>query len=139
MDFHLILKQVVDNHVPDLHLKIGRAPIVRLTNGELFVSDKVAPFTSQEIVQIAQEVAGPEKYARFEKDKEVDFSYSVAGIGRFRVNLYHDSDGVALAFRSIPEAIPTFEQLMLPSILGELALKPRGLVLVTGPTGSGKS
>lgn len=138
MDINAILQQVADHHVPDLHLKVGRAPVIRMTNGELFFADQKGALTEEMIVGIAQQVAGPDKFKLFEMQKEVDFSYG-ASMGRFRVNLYKDKEGTAMAFRSIPAEVPTLEALGLPALFGELVMKSHGLVLVTGPTGSGKS
>lgn len=139
MDIDAMLKQVVDNHAPDFHLKAGHSPVIRLAHGDLFTTDKVPPLSEQDLVAIAQKVAGPEKYTLFQGQKEVDFSYGLAGVGRFRVNLYRDKDGISLAFRAIPDQVPTLEGLGLPSLLADFALKPHGLFLVTGTTGSGKS
>lgn len=138
MDIDAVLKQVADHHAPDLHLKVGRTPVIRLPNGELFFTDQTESLTEAMIVEVAHKVAGPEKLKIFDELKEVDFSYG-SPFGRFRVNLYRDKDGMALAFRAIPADVPTLEALGLPNLFGEFALKPRGLVLVTGPTGSGKS
>ena len=138
MDIDAILAQLIENHAPDLHLKVGRTPIIRLPNGEVFFTTNGEVVTEASIVEMAKQVAPPDKFAIFEKDKEVDFSYGNAH-GRFRVNLYQDKEGMAMAFRSIPSQIPNLEQMGLPSVFGELAMKQRGLVLVTGPTGSGKS
>ncbi len=139
MDINVILKQVVDHHAPDLHLKVGTPPVIRQPNGDLFVTDKIPALSEEEIVEIAKQVAGESKYLIFEKQKEVDFSYGSPEVGRFRVNLYKDKEGTALAFRAIPSHPPSLESMGLPAIFGEFAMKPRGLVLVTGPTGSGKS
>ena len=139
MDINAILKQVVDHHAPDLHLKVGRPPIIRQPNGELFITEQMAPATEEEIVEVAKLVAGPERFKLFEEQKEVDFSYGAPNLGRFRVNLYLDKEGTALAFRAIPDQVPSLEQMGLPGLFGEFVMKPRGLVLVTGPTGSGKS
>lgn len=139
MDIDAILKQVALHHAPDLHLKVGSPPVVRQPNGDLHVTDQITPLTEEEIEAVAKQVAGVNKFKIFEEKKEVDFSYGVQDVGRFRVNLYRDKEGTALAFRSIPSDPPTLGELGLPLILANLAIKPRGLVLVTGPTGSGKS
>jgi twitching motility protein PilT len=139
MDIDALLKQVVDHHAPDLHLKVGHPPVIRLPNGELYVTEQMPPLTLNDIDSIAHAVAGASKYELFYDKKEIDFSYGAAGIGRFRVNLYRDQDGTSMAFRVIPETVPTLSELHLPPILTQLVMKPRGLVLVTGPTGSGKS
>lgn len=139
MDIDALLKQVVDHHAPDLHLKVGHPPVIRLSNGDLFVTDHMPPCTLEDVDQVAHQVAPHEKYNLFVQKKEIDFSYGVSGVGRFRVNLYRDQNGICMAFRVIPEAVPSFEELSLPAILQDFVMKPRGLVLVTGPTGSGKS
>ncbi len=139
MDIDLILKQVVESHAPDLHLKVGSPPVIRQSNGELFSTDKMPALTEEEILAIAQKVAGEKKFLIFQEHKEVDFSYGSPNVGRFRVNLYQEKEGTALAFRSIPSSPPSLESMGLPPIFGEFAMKPRGLILVTGPTGSGKS
>jgi len=139
MDIDALLAQVVAHHAPDLHLKVGQPPVIRLPSGDMFVTDKMGPLTESALRDVAQKVAGPDKYALFQKQKEVDFSYGSNSSGRFRVNLYLDKEGIAMAFRSIPEKAPTLEEMGLPSIFADFVMKPRGLVLVTGPTGSGKS
>ncbi len=139
MDIDEILKQVIAHKAPDLHLKVGKPPVIRQTNGDLFVTDKMDSLTVESILEIAKKVAGEVKFMIFEKEKEVDFSYGNPEVGRFRVNLYQDKEGPSMAFRSIPSDPPSVEALGLPKILGDLVMKPRGLVLVTGPTGSGKS
>lgn len=139
MDINKLLKKLIEHKAPDLHLKVGHPPFVRLVNGDLYPVDGVPNITEKDIMDLAKSIASTEKYERFEKDYEVDFSYGVEGIGRFRINLFFEKDGPALALRSIPSIIPTPEELMLPAIVHTLAMKARGLILVTGPTGSGKS
>jgi twitching motility protein PilT len=139
MDINSVLKQVIAHHAPDLHLKVGSPPVIRMPNGDLFVTEQMAAVTQEELTEVAKTVAGEKRFADFLKSKEVDFSYGAEGIGRFRVNLYQDKEGTALAFRSIPDQSPSLADMGLPSLFGDFVMKPRGLVLVTGPTGSGKS
>jgi len=93
----------------------------------------------QDTETIAREVMGEEMFTEFKKNGEADFSYGLPGISRFRVNAYHQRKSISLVFRVIPTKIPTLESLNMPAILQKLCYKPQGLVLVTGPTGSGKS
>jgi twitching motility protein PilT len=139
MDINNYLKQVVNSKAPDLHLKVGRVPIVRLSNGDLYEMQNAEKVSETVMEEIVKQVLGDEKYARLHEGREVDASYSVMGIGRFRINAYMEIDGTAIAFRSIPEEIPTMDAMGLPPILKSFTTKMKGLVVVTGPTGSGKS
>lgn len=139
MDLSEILKKVAENNAPDLHLHVGMAPVVRLPNGDLYPLEGLAPLTEAQILAIGEKIAGPTKFQVFKEHKEVDFSYGIKDVGRFRVNFYLEKNGPAVAFRVIHDQIPSLAQLGFPEVLNTLALKPRGLVLVTGPTGSGKS
>jgi twitching motility protein PilT len=139
MDINAYLKQVSDSQSPDLHLKIGRVPIVRLSNGDLYEMENAEKMTAQGMESIIKQILPEDKQKTFQEKMQVDGSYSGLGIGRFRLNVYIDSDGPAIAFRSIPEEIPTLDGMGLPPILKEFTKKTKGLVIVTGPTGSGKS
>ena len=121
----------------DLHLCVGVPPIVRV-DGQLqpLPFTKLTPPESQRIVY---DILTDEQIRRFEEDLELDCSYSVRDLSRFRLNVYRDKGAVASAFRTIPVRIPTLKDLGLPRVLETLTRKPRGLILVTGPTGSGKS
>jgi twitching motility protein PilT len=132
-----LLRLVVEKGGSDLHMVVGAPPIIRV-DGQLTTTpfEKVTPQDSQRMLY---DILTDEQIQRFEATYELDFSYSVAKISRFRVNLYKDKGTIAGAFRVIPSRIPTIEELGLPKILSELSRKPRGLILVTGPTGSGKS
>lgn len=139
MDINNYLKEVSASKSPDLHLKVGRVPIVRLNNGDLYEMQNAEVVSAQAMGEIAELVLGPEKYARFKTEDEIDGSYSLMGTGRFRVNVFRETEGPAIAFRSIPQVIPTLTQLGLPPILKAFTGKQKGLIVVTGPTGSGKS
>jgi len=138
-DVHIddLLRLVVERGASDLHLAVGVPPILRV-DGQLLPTnyEKLTPQDSQRLVY---DILTDEQIQRFEANLELDFSYSVAKVSRFRVNIYRDRGTVASAFRVIPARIPTIRELGLPLILEELTRKPRGLILVTGPTGSGKS
>ncbi len=139
MDINNYLKEVAQSKSPDLHLKVGRVPIVRLLNGELYEMQNAETLTVQDIDGIAKQILSEDKYLAFKNEKEVDSSYSVMGAGRFRVNVYVEAEGPAIAFRSIPEVIPSLEALGLPPTIRRFTEKSKGLFVVTGPTGSGKS
>jgi len=139
MDINNYLKQVVSSKSPDLHLKVGRVPIVRLSNGDLYEMQNAETLTETTMDEVLQTVLSEDKYKDLMGGNEVDSSYSVLGSGRFRVNAYQETDGAAIAFRSIPAEIPTMDSLGLPDVLKLFTDKSKGLVVVTGPTGSGKS
>ncbi|WP_078379519.1 type IV pilus twitching motility protein PilT [Sutcliffiella halmapala] len=131
------LQFAFDNKASDIHLSVGVSPVFRV-NGELikYVDRVLLP---EDTHTIAKEMIPPFMWSTFEDKGELDFSYSVPGISRFRVNAYKQRSSIALAIRIIPTSVPSIESLELPPILKNLAEKPQGLILVTGPTGSGKS
>src|SRR5205823_1268520 len=122
----------------DLHVTTGTPPLVRV-HGEIRPLDGYHPLTSSETKQLAYSVLTDAQKHRFEENLELDFSFGVKGLSRFRANLFNQRGAVGAVFRAIPYEIKAFEDLGLPSVVKELCNKPRGLILVTGPTGSGKS
>ena len=138
-DVHIddLLKLVVEKGGSDLHLVVGVPPILRI-DGALMPTN-YERLTPQYTQRLCYDILTDEQIQRFESTLELDLSYSLAKVSRFRVNIYRDKGTVAAAFRVIPAKIPTLRELGLPTILEELARRPRGLILVTGPTGSGKS
>ncbi len=138
-DTHIddLCREVVDRGASDLHITVGLPPIIRV-DGEL-VPLNYTKFTPPVSQRLMYDILTDEQVQTFENDFELDFSYSMQKLARFRVNIYRDRGTVAGALRQIPTRIPTLEELNMPPILRELTEKPRGLVLVTGPTGSGKS
>ena len=139
MSIQQLLQLAVERGASDLHLRAGAPPILRI-DGALVSIDQGAPrLVAADIRQALSELTTESLEERFAAAKELDFPYSLEGVGRFRVNASIQRGTVALAFRRIGLTIPTIEQLNLPAICGSLALKQRGLVLVTGPAGSGKS
>jgi twitching motility protein PilT len=132
-----LLRTLVIRKASDLHLQAGSPPIFRI-HGDLVVSD-LEPLSDKDIENYLHSVMTEEQKEKFKQTQHVDLSYSVAGIARFRVNVFRQRDSMGAAMRVIPLSIPTLQELGLPPILKDLASKPHGLVLVTGPTGSGKS
>ncbi len=130
-------KLMIETGASDLHLSTGNPPLLRIHGDLQRVKYKV--LEDEELREMLYEVAPEEVIKKFEEEGEVDFGLEIPGLARFRVNYYKQRKGVAAAFRLIPNKIKTIEELGLPSLLNKLALLPRGLVLVTGPTGSGKS
>ncbi|WP_313126603.1 type IV pilus twitching motility protein PilT [Proteiniclasticum ruminis] len=137
IDINALLKEVMDLGASDLHITVAIKPTVRI-HGDLMELDypKLLPEDTEYLCN--QILSGHHKEA-FLQNGEVDLSYTYPGIARFRVNVFKQRNSMAMALRAIPTEIPTLEQLMLPDVLHTLAKKRRGLILVTGPTGSGKS
>src|SRR3954466_10883244 len=121
----------------DLHLKVGRPPVVRV-NGDL-METPLSVLRPEDIKRCAEQTLSPRQRESFAERKEIDFAIGVQGLGRFRTNIFQQRGTLGMAFRAIPVDVPALETLELPAALSELALLPRGLVLVTGITGSGKS
>jgi twitching motility protein PilT len=122
----------------DLHVTTGTPPLIRV-HGEVRPLDGYRPLTSADTKQLAYSVLTDAQKHRFEENMELDFSFGVKGLSRFRANVFNQRGAVCAVFRAIPYEIKSFDDLGLPAIVKELCAKPRGLILVTGPTGSGKS
>src|SRR5215211_6460933 len=133
-----LLEWMVGRKASDLHLTVGSQPTVRV-NGHLYRMENFPALTAEDTRQLLYRILNTEQQKRLEIDRQIDLSYSIPGLARFRVNIYSQRESLAGAFRMIPDALKTLEELGLPNSLYQLANKPRGLVLVTGPTGSGKS
>ncbi len=136
-NLHQLLKAMVEKGASDLHITTGSPPQLRI-DGKL-VPLKTAPLTPVETKQLCYSILTDAQKHKFEEESELDLSFGVKALSRFRANVFLQRGAVAGAFRTIPFKILTFPELGLPPIVAELAKKPRGLVLVTGPTGSGKS
>jgi twitching motility protein PilT len=136
-DFADILLEVIEAGASDLHLTVGAPPMVR-EKGRLRPLDYPA-LNSQDTREIVYSILNNDQRKRLENDWQIDLSYSVPGKARFRVNAYFQRASIGAVMRTIPQDIPPFESLKLPEILKDFTRKPRGFVLVTGPTGSGKS
>jgi twitching motility protein PilT len=131
------LEEMVHRGASDLHLKAGRAPVLRV-HGELFDTELPA-LRPEDLKRCAEQLLSPRQREEFAERREIDFAVGVQGLGRFRTNIFQQRGTLGFSFRAIPFEVPTLEELGLPPVLQEIALAPRGLVLVTGVTGSGKS
>jgi twitching motility protein PilT len=128
----------VEKSASDLHLTVPSPPVFRI-NGALIIQDDLPKFTAEDIETVFEQVTTEQQRAVFNSERELDFAYSVAGLARFRVNALQQRGSLSLAFRLVPFEVPSVDELGLPQICKELILKPRGLVLITGSAGSGKS
>ncbi len=136
-DLNELLRRLAEQGGSDLHLKVGSPPLIRIDGILRRVGDEqVMP---EETERVAREITPPDRFERLRNLTEADFAYSAAGIGRFRVNVYRQRGSYSIAMRRVRFGSPSFEELGLPPVVRELADSPRGLVLVTGPTGSGKT
>ncbi len=137
MDIKRILKEMISRGASDLHLKVASPPVFRI-NGTLVFGDYEPP-TVQDMVAVCQQILTPSQRELFESTREIDFAFGVPGVARFRANFYVQRGSVAMVFRHVPVEIHTPDDLHLPPVIKELAKKTRGLMLVTGTVGSGKS
>ena len=133
-----LLRMMVDLGGSDLHITVGSPPGIRL-RGELVSVENVKVLTPRDTQQMLLSLLSEEQRRRFETELELDFAYSIPGLSRFRTNVFQQRNSMGAVFRVIPLKIPTLDELGLPRVCKFLAERPRGLVLVTGPTGSGKS
>ncbi|MDQ3158670.1 MAG: type IV pilus twitching motility protein PilT [bacterium] len=133
-----LLDEVVKKEASDLHLQVGLPPIIRV-DGKLMPAKGQSVLDEKSVETLIFSILDDDQKAILLKDKEFDFSFAYGDLGRFRVNAFHERGNLAAALRLIPAKIMTIEQLGMPAIVGKFAEYPRGLVLVTGPTGSGKS
>ena len=137
MNINKLLEYSLDSGASDLHLSVGSVPMVRI-NGTMRPLD-MDPLLEDDMESIIPQVMDEDQIQVFQEKKEIDFSASLDGKGRFRVNFFNQVKGLAGVFRTIPEVVKDSEELGIPPVLMNLALLDRGLVLLTGPTGSGKS
>lgn len=137
MDITQLLAFTVKNKASDLHLSAGLPPMIRV-NGDMRRLN-VPAMEHQAVHDMVYDIMNDGQRKVYEENLEIDFSFAIAGLARFRVNAFNHNRGSGAVFRTIPTKILTLEELKCPKIFEELSLKPRGLVLVTGPTGSGKS
>jgi twitching motility protein PilT len=133
-----LLEQVTERNASDLHLTAGSPPVVRV-RGQLSALEGVDPLTAEDTRELLYRILSTEQQKLLEIGRQLDFSHAVPGVARFRVNVYFQRDSIGAAFRLVPTMIKSGAELGLPEVLRELAVRPRGLVLITGPTGSGKS
>jgi len=138
MDIFSLLHKAKELAASDLHLVVGSPPLLRI-NGSLEALDGMAPLAPDEINQAFLQMTTPEEREGFHRHLELDYGYTLLGVGRLRCNAAQQRGAISLAVRLLPPEIPSIDELELPQIFKELALKPRGLIVVTGPTGSGKT
>ena len=137
MNIKMLLEKMIELEASDLHIKPGIPPVVRV-HGKLQRTNFSAP-TPSEMEEVAKKVLTPLQKEKFESTREVDFAFGVTGLARFRANFYVQRSSIAMVFRHVPVTIRTVDELGLPEVIKDLALRPRGLILVTGTVGSGKS
>jgi twitching motility protein PilT len=137
-DFADVLTRMVEMKASDVHLTAGFAPAVRV-RGQITPLEGHAPLTAQQTRDVVYSILNDDQRKKFENNQQLDFAYAIPDVARFRVNVFFQRGAISGAFRRIPHEIPTLESLALPQVLREFTTKPRGFVLVTGPTGSGKS
>lgn len=133
-----LLEECVKRNASDLHIQVGLPPILRIDGGLIPINGMPA-LTSKKLEELVFSTLDTEQQSLLMRDKEFDYSFAFGDLGRFRANAFHERGNLAAAFRLIPNKISTIEQLGLPGVVEGFANYPRGLVLVTGPTGSGKS
>jgi twitching motility protein PilT len=138
MDINELLKAATDKRASDLHFKVGNPPIVRV-DGKLQPIEPYPKISQEDVVALAFSVMNTAQKQRFKDHNEVDLAYSAPGLGRFRVNIYQQRGSIGIVCRVIPTKILTIGDLTLPAVVEKLAQEQRGLILVTGTTGSGKS
>jgi twitching motility protein PilT len=138
LNVRALLEEMIERGASDLHVTVGEPPRLRV-DGELVDSDRKQVLTPRDTLTLAYSILTEQQKKRFETEDELDFSFGVQNLSRFRGNLYKQRGCVGMALRQIPYEILTLQQLGMPPALTKLAERPRGLVLVTGPTGSGKS
>jgi twitching motility protein PilT len=137
-DFAEVLTRMVEQRASDVHLSAGYPPALRV-RGRITPMEEYGPLLPQATRDTVYSLLNDDQRKRFESQKQLDLAYAVPGVARFRVNCFFQRGAISAAFRRIPHEIPQLDELGLPKVLEEFTRKPRGLVLVTGPTGSGKS
>ncbi|MBL8678449.1 MAG: type IV pilus twitching motility protein PilT [Myxococcales bacterium] len=137
VNLHMLLKAMIEKGASDLHITTGSPPQLRIDDS--LVPLKLPALTFEDTQRLCYSVLTEEQRSEFERKWELDLSFGVKNLARFRANIFMQRGAVAGAFRAIPFKVLTFEELGLPPVIAELASRPRGLVLITGPTGSGKS
>jgi twitching motility protein PilT len=138
LDFAAVLQRMVAERASDVHLTAGFPPAIRV-RGRVMPLEDYPPLSAQQTREIVYSILNSDQRKRFENELQIDLAYMIPGVARFRVNCFFQRGAISAAFRHIPEEIKTIEDLGLPPILSEFTRKPRGFVLVTGPTGSGKT
>ena len=134
-DFSEVLAHMVSVRASDVHLTAGFPPAIR-EKGRIEPMDGFPVLSGQETREVVYSILNDDQRKRFENNKQLDFAYAIPGVARFRVNCFFQRGSVSAAFRLVPQEIPALDSLGVPQVLRELAAKPRGFVLVTGPEGT---
>jgi len=137
VDMKYLVRALIKYNASDLHLKPGRPPLFRI-NGSL-VAAKMTELEPQQVERIVMDILSSRQKVDLEEDRNIDLSFVITGLGRFRCHIYYQRNCIAAAVRAIPLTVPTLDQLGVPEVMKELCQRPRGLLLITGATGSGKS
>src|ERR671913_2414359 len=138
INLRTLLEEMIERDASDLHITAGERPKLRI-DGDITDAKTEQVMTPKETLQIAYSVLTENQKKKFETEDELDFSFGIANLARFRGNVFKQRGCVAMVIRMIPFNVRTFQELGLPPVIAKLAERPRGLILVTGPTGSGKS
>jgi len=138
VDLHDLLHKAVEARASDVHIKAGNPPVFRI-DGVLHRQESYPILTPEDTMELALTILPPRLHKRLQEEMEAECGYGVSGLGRFRVSIYMQRGSVSIVMRHVPMGVPSIEELNLPLILKDLAMEPRGLILVTGTTGSGKS
>ncbi len=138
MNINDLLRIAIERDASDLHLKVGNHPIIRV-HGELIPLVELKRLVPEDTIAMAYSIMNNQQKEKFKRNMEIDMAYSVPGLGRFRCNIFYQRGAIGLVLRIIPSKIRTIRELLLPSVLEEICMEKRGLVLVTGTTGSGKT
>lgn len=138
MNINDLLRIAIEREASDLHLKVGNHPIIRV-HGELIPLVELKRLVPEDTIAMAYSIMNNQQKEKFKRQMEIDMAYSVPGLGRFRCNIFYQRGAIGLVLRIIPSKIRTIRELLLPPVLEEICMEKRGLVLVTGTTGSGKT
>ena len=138
MDIDKLLKLAVDNGASDLHLRVDSRPVLRI-DGKLIPQDNFPQVTHHEVKKLFEQITNQQQRDTFIRDKELDFAYTLDNLARFRVNILWQRKTISIACRMVSFEVPSIDELELPQICKDLILQPRGLILITGHTGAGKS
>ena len=138
MDINGLLKLMAEKGASDLHLRVPSPPVLRI-NGQLIPLQDLPPMAAKDIEMVFEYITTPEQRSTFLKDMDLSFSYSVPELARFRVSVMRQRGTISITFRIVPFKVLTIDELGLPQVFKELILEPKGLILVAGPNGSGRS
>ncbi|HBZ01618.1 MAG TPA: type IV pili twitching motility protein PilT, partial [candidate division Zixibacteria bacterium] len=137
MNFKQMMQEMQNRHSSDMHLRVGLRPTVRVDGRLVYIDDQI--LMPEDIEKILAQILSPEQKDRFHQKREMDLALSISKMGRFRINLYKQRGTIGVAIRQVNTKVPSFQELNLPDIVKDTADSKRGIIIVTGTTGSGKS